>query len=212
MKSADVIKPLILRDAYPKDIAQAAAQEVIALCRSMDTLMKTPYAESVSPNVMNLWSLQGGMNIGQVQRPSLEAVYKIIAFMDDIIGYKCDPLESSLRVQLPESFWPKLPWHQDGAGMRKAKDSIVAWVPLNTIDGKCPTIEFSNSQMTSLLEHERNTNCFLEAENNGDAGSTIVDGLELGAVVIFSPWTLHRTYRTKDMTHARVSLDLRFYQ
>lgn len=212
MKSSDVLQPLILREAYPRTIADAAAAEVLRICRSMENLANTPGLTMCSPNDLAIWVSQRGVNLARIQKDYVQHIFKVIAFMEEIIGYKCDPGESSVRAQDPSTEWPKLPWHQDGAGMRPAEDSIVAWVPLTPIDGNTPTIEFSKLQMTQLLEHERNSNRFLEVENNGDAGSTIVTDLEPGAVVIFSPWTLHRTYRTREMKDSRLSLDLRFYQ
>lgn len=91
----------------------------------------------------------------------------------------------------------------------EGKPGAIAWVPLDPIDGSRPTLEIASEE--DRKAHHRDDRRFLETDDNRDrSDAVIVSELEIGDIVLFSPYEPHRTYCTPDMRNERLSLDLRF--
>jgi hypothetical protein len=117
------------------------------------------------------------------------------------------PDRSGVQLQKPDGAH-QLGWHQDWVAIGN-RPGITAWVPLDSIDGTRPTLEFAGA--IAPIPHHEDEHGFMIADLAGKTVvSTVVERLELGDVVMFSPLELHRTYCDGSMTQARMSLDLRF--
>ncbi len=113
---------------------------------------------------------------------------------------------SSGRVQYPSD--PKhLAWHQDVTAMY-GKDGMIAWVPLDPIDGTRPTLQLAGS--SEHVKHGVDPRGFAIAKDQRITATDTLTNLEIGDVVWFDPGMLHRSYSTPDMTNPRHSLDMRF--
>lgn len=88
-------------------------------------------------------------------------------------------------------------------------DGLVAWVPLDMIDGSRPSLEIAPEE--ELRPHYLDERRFLVSEGSHDRpDAAVMLGLIPGDVVLFSPRAPHRTYCGPGMTNTRLSLDMRF--
>lgn len=89
---------------------------------------------------------------------------------------------------------------------------MVAWVPLDPIDGTRPGLEVQPLSTPGPLPHHRDQRRFLVADEQSEdtADAVVIDGLRLGDIVLIDPYEPHRTHCTPAMTNPRLSLDMRF--
>lgn len=154
-----------------------------------------------------IYARQGGCRLSEIESMAVRRLVRELMLKSKL---SCDLSKCSVRRQKPSGVH-KLPWHQDYAPMQLQPGcpGIVAWVPLDPIDGSRPSLEIAPSE--EPLSHYCDDRNFLVSDDAAErTGSVTVSDLDPGDVVMFSPYEPHRTYCTPDMTSERLSLDLRF--
>ena len=115
----------------------------------------------------------------------------------------------SVRLQTPGAADKALPWHQDAQPMKMMPKmaGVVAWVPLDDIDGTRPDLEFGPI-VGRVLKHTNTERHFAEqCEVEVDEREPVY-GMRQGDVMFFSPYQLHRTRMVGE--RERYSIDVRF--
>ncbi len=151
------------------------------------------------------WALQSGIGLASIECAPLLV---LAATLQVHCGLPCSLARSSVRLQAHDGA-RQLRWHQDYApmGLAEGQVGMVAWVPLDAIDGSRPSLEVARE--TARLEHRTDDREFLVAPAVELAGK-VVNGLAVGDVVWFSPYEPHRTWVGPWMWRPRLSLDVRF--
>jgi hypothetical protein len=118
---------------------------------------------------------------------------------------RCDPLG-----------WKNfLPWHQDL--LHRKETFVTVWVPLCDVGHDAPGLELVPTALREKQHHDSGIDVTYgkgmddEQVNQSVSTARLQPVLSLGDVLVFSPYTLHRTYQTPDMTRQRVSLDVRVH-
>ncbi len=149
---------------------------------------------------------QRGIRLSTIECDEIKSV---VLYLEAMTGLKCDLTQCSARYQEPDGEH-QLRWHQDAAPMKLGPDEegIVAWVPLDPIDGTRPTLEIADPEPAH--EHVTDKKRFLVIENAEFKGAPVKD-LAVGDIVLMSPYEPHRTLIEPGMTQPRISMDMRFY-
>jgi hypothetical protein len=159
--------------------------------------------------VPEIYARQRGIRLSKIYPRN--AINVIADQLNWLTGMRCDLNRSAGKSNDPKEDI-RLGWHQDVAGMaiEEGEEAVVAWVPLDPIDGSRPSLEIGPSSYGWPHIRDEHRFLVLEKEPIGLSG-TVVQGLDRGDVVLFSPYTFHRTYVNESMTETRLSLDMRFY-
>jgi len=121
-------------------------------------------------------------------------------------------LNSSARFQFTNTTTPNIGWHQDYIAMEMRNSilrGVTVWIPLDPIDGTRPTMEFGAENEKGPRQHQSDQWKFAVSEY-APAGTMILKDLPAGSAVLFGPLLMHRTYIAPEMTHSRISMDIRF--
>lgn len=154
-----------------------------------------------------LWRQQRGLGLDVCEAAPLVA---LCAAVESVMGLQVRRDKSSFRRQ--EATMPRpLPWHQDwepmGGHVTGSLGGMVTWVPADPIDGTRPALELAEADRA--LPHEHGEWGFLQLAQPVTGPTTVLTGLEIGDVVLFSPFAPHRTVLCG--TQPRRSFDLRGY-
>ncbi len=151
------------------------------------------------------WALQSGIRLASIECGPLLV---LAAALQSECGLPCSLARSSVRLQACDGV-RRLRWHQDYApmGLAEGQVGMVAWVPLDAIDGSRPSLEVARER--PRLEHGEDDRAFLVAPGVELAGEVLAD-MAVGDVAWFSPYEPHRTYIGPWMWRPRLSLDVRF--
>lgn len=147
---------------------------------------------------------QGGLRLSDLKSAEIGRLARALEIR---LGLVCDLSKCSARTQKPNGDY-QIPWHQDRAAM-DAENGMVAWVPLDPLDGTRPSLEIAPEE-AAAWEHYRDERRFLVSDRVPSGPSAILSGLEPGDVVLFSPLAPHRTWCEPGMVNTRLSLDMRF--
>jgi hypothetical protein len=151
----------------------------------------------------SVFERQGGLKLSTCYGTIFQAIGDLL---EPIAKFPANLPRSSGRIQYPSD--PKrLAWHQDLTAL-DMQDGIIAWVPLDPIDGTRPTLQIGND--SPPVKHKGDMRGFAVATHQDYPVLETLTGLDVGDVCWFGPLTLHRTYSTPDMTNTRHSLDMRF--
>lgn len=190
---------ILLRRFFDEFTMECARLDVTAALKTIGE-WGTEAAKRVHAN-------QSGLRLSDIDSPSIR---EMAAKLERKIGLPCDMTKSSARMQPPSGTY-KLNWHQDyaGMGLKPEQAGMVAWVPLDPIDGTRPGLEVAGA--VEPMAHHRDARRFLVADDcSGRPGSVVIDLSFLGDAVLLTPWEPHRTYCTPAMTNSRLSVDMRF--
>jgi hypothetical protein len=196
-------KALTRTNTYQK-ISAFIESELIEIIRAhvLDAIERVNEADFYTQGT---FSAQRGIRLADIPTPALSM---LAGQLGSYLGKPCNFLKSSARQQFPTGQY-KLPWHQDGApmGFYAAKTGMVAWVPLDDIDGSRPSLEIADD--AEPMDHIEDERMFLEIPNMDFKGQ-VIPNMKVGDVLLFSPYAPHRTFIAPEMTNPRLSLDMRF--
>ncbi|MEZ0375231.1 MAG: phytanoyl-CoA dioxygenase family protein, partial [Candidatus Sericytochromatia bacterium] len=117
---------------------------------------------------------------------------------------------SLARIQHPELPVRALPFHQDYEYIGAVKQAINVWIPLTPAGGDYPGLEVQvgrpDPQVLWLGQPESERRAILDRL---PSSSFWQPQLQPGDVLIFTPYTLHRTSLLPGMQHTRISYELR---
>lgn len=201
-----MIFPLrIERGALPRDLVLAARAAVMAeLARCQCGL--------ADPKVAATVALQGGFPLTDVQ-PFPEIARLLRPFVRTLVpGAVVRLSSSSARLQVPSGEDKRLGWHQDAVPMQMGtkEQGVVAWLPLDPIDGTRPTLQVCEPLRT-VVRHAADKRQFSVATDpQVQPVCKVLEEMAVGDVALFSPFAMHRTYTDEHMTQPRLSLDIRF--
>lgn len=190
------IAPKILRFAVDINILAAIRLHVL---RCIDAIHTAP------DSTQAIYKAQGGIRLSEIQSA---AILLLTAQLQQIVGQPCDLSKCSVRLQKPDGD-QQLRWHQDYAPMKLEpdEDGVVAWVPLDPIDGTRPTLEIA--KIKAPFSHHHDALGFLVSSWQGFDGRVLTD-MAVGDIALFSPYAPHRTVCLPEMKNSRLSLDMRF--
>lgn len=150
--------------------------------------------------------VQGGFKLPDAE-PYLELREVLLPIARSICyGVWCDLSSCSARIQSAQDIDRRLNWHQDAAPMKS--DGVVAWVPLDPIDGSRPSLEICD-RLQEIVSHETDSRGFLIATKAPLKGE-VLTAMDPGDVAFFSPYAMHRTHIDPTMPNTRLSVDMRF--
>ncbi len=187
-----------------KILHSAIAKSLIDLVRE-DIVRLIGEAENFNAYDSGVWKLQSGIGLSHCNTVSMMV---LTAQLQDITKQPCDLDKCSARLQAPNGE-KQLRWHQDYSPMQlnAGEDGIVAWLPLDQLDGTRPSLEVASP--CKPFDHETDKYLF-KVIQDGDFIGQILSGIGPGDVILFSPFAPHRTYIAPGMTNSRLSLDMRF--
>ena len=153
-----------------------------------------------------VFALQHRLPLGCIA--GIPAIRRIIRLLEDRIGLPCDPGKGGIQHQSPDGTY-RLRWHQDSPimGMSEKMRGRVAWIPLDPIDGRRPSLAFA--KRGKQAPHHADARSFAVADVEFEK-YMVIQNLDLGDVVLFSPHVFHSTYVDPLMSESRYSIDLRF--
>ena len=108
-----------------------------------------------------------------------------------------------------------LPFHQDYYYNANYENIMVCWTPLSKCGENAPSLDLVNKTIKEKIEHKSNEiwefGISPEIFNKYASEDEIISltDVNIGDVVIFDAYNLHRTYRNENMNQIRYSMDLR---
>lgn len=108
-----------------------------------------------------------------------------------------------------------LPFHQDYYYNANYENIMICWTPLSECGEDSPSLDLVNKTIKEKIEHQSNeiwefgvpTEIFNKYASKDEIIS--LTDVNIGDVVIFDAYNLHRTYRNEKMNQTRYSIDLR---
>lgn len=120
---------------------------------------------------------------------------------------------TGIRYCEPTGWKNYIPWHQDL--LDRSDNFLTCWIPLVEIDQDTPAIQFVPKKLHDKL-HQQDGVAVTYGDGMNDeevtqlAGSSrYVPKMSVGDVVLFDPYTAHRSYAEEGMTKSRLSIDIR---
>ncbi len=208
---------VLIRSLFPKEEAQELIREVEDLFTVIESLLNynlltsnaISYLKGGHPADMipNMRLLQNLLN-----QPRLIQSLQHYFNEDELVVH----MESTgLRHCDPKKWQNYIPWHQD---VHARRDSFVTiWTPLCRVGEEAPGLEVLPRRLSEkVLKNTTGEEVAYEGKGVPDAEVRRLFGderfhpvMDVGDVMVFSPYNLHRTYVTESMSKARISLDVR---
>lgn len=114
------------------------------------------------------------------------------------------------RIQEPELKERALPYHQDYEYIGPVEQAVNVWIPLTPAGGDYPGLEFwVGNPQKPLLVHGQPESERQQVLDQAPPEAWWQPQLKAGDILIFSPYTIHRSHLTEQMTQTRISYELR---
>lgn len=126
----------------------------------------------------------------------------------------CYAEPTGIRYCNPQGWQNYLPWHQDL--LAREDHFLTIWVPLNRVGDDAPGLEVVPVALKEKLSSV--TGLDVSYDNKGIPDEQVRERfgpeqfhpvMDVGDVMVFSPYAVHRTYFSPGMTKSRISLDVR---
>lgn len=208
---------MLIRSLFKSEEAEELIQEVRDLYFLIDNLQSNGL---MTKNGVQY--LKGGHPCNLL--PNMRLIQNLLnkpRFIESLQSYFNDPelvayLEPTcVRYCNPTGWQNYLSWHQDK--FHRGDTFFTIWIPLNRVGDDAPGLELLPYKLyerihtaASGLDVTYDGKGISEEDINREVGTDRFHPImDVGDILIFDPYTAHRTYVTKGMTEARISLDIR---
>jgi ectoine hydroxylase-related dioxygenase (phytanoyl-CoA dioxygenase family) len=214
---------LFFKDFGPKDAIRALRRDILTVCAEAGWL--DPEADLMD----GIW---GGAGPHTEGHPEYMAVYRKVIHLDRFKSLPQHPIFMQLaeimtgapalvhrrhigRMTFPQNTGQTIMAHQDWYYIRGTPETYTMWLPL----GDCPLelgglAMLAGSHQHGFIDHrrlpERNVPFALEADQWPSGLEWHASDFELGDVVMFHAYTIHRALPNQTADRLRLSIDNRY--
>lgn len=195
------------RDGFVVSHSDVLRNQILSLKSTFEEKFKSRFSNDLIVNRNLIKRFADSIELAELFASPI--LIEIIRFLGLAYPVYCGPVISHYTHSDPTGNSYGLPWHQDFPSMASSANSVIVWISINECSAQTHSLEVAPGMHTKgLLPGEQNNNGYV-LTNQTFEESRILD-INVGDVLIFSPYLPHRTFLNPASSGYKLSFSRRF--